>query len=313
MRSACEDSGSENVLYGWGKNAPPMSLPQGAGFSVGPGTSIRTVVLQVCFRQQACLAGVSSCVGSAVACSKGTGREAVKRGGDDSLAHAAATATLCVGARPPPPCFNLRGCLTRNCMTCRVLHCHKCLVTHSAAGAPQVHYLDGRPANDTSGVKLTLSPAETPNSAGMVAFAASFSIPPRRPKTLVQNACCYNGWEPLHGFATRVHTHALGRWAQASHKCTLAMCRTAAALLACNCTQPLHPGVSVPTLGCTFARICTAGRCTSIAGGQTAALSLTASSAWTRKTRRHASTPLPLPAGLLLPGLLVQPWRRVRA
>lgn len=120
MRSACEDSGSENVLYGWGKNAPPMSLPQGAGFSVGPGTSIRTVVLQV-------------------------------------------------------------------------------------------HYLDGRPANDTSGVKLTLSPAETPNSAGMVAFAASFSIPPRRPKTLVQNACCYNGWEPLHGFATRVHTHALGR------------------------------------------------------------------------------------------------------
>ncbi|KAL4858006.1 Peptidyl-glycine alpha-amidating monooxygenase A [Chlorella vulgaris] len=120
MRSACADSGSENVLYGWGKNAPPMSLPQGAGFSVGPGTSIRTVVLQV-------------------------------------------------------------------------------------------HYLDGRPANDTSGVKLTLSPAETPNSAGMVAFAASFSIPPRRPKTLVQNACCYNGWEPLHGFATRVHTHALGR------------------------------------------------------------------------------------------------------
>lgn len=102
MRSACEDSGSENVLYGWGKNAPPMSLPQGAGFSVGPGTSIRTVVLQVCFRQQACLAGVSSCVGSAVACSKGTGREAMKRGGDDSLAHAAATATLCVGARPLP-------------------------------------------------------------------------------------------------------------------------------------------------------------------------------------------------------------------
>ena len=46
MRSAC-GAGSEAVLYGWGKNAAPIHLPDGAGFSVGKGTSIRTVVLQV--------------------------------------------------------------------------------------------------------------------------------------------------------------------------------------------------------------------------------------------------------------------------
>lgn len=37
---------SEVVLYGWGKNATAMALPQGAGFSVGPGTGVRTLVLQ---------------------------------------------------------------------------------------------------------------------------------------------------------------------------------------------------------------------------------------------------------------------------
>ena len=47
MQSPCADGGSEHVLYGWGKNAPAMSVPQGAAFSVGPGTSIRAVVLQV--------------------------------------------------------------------------------------------------------------------------------------------------------------------------------------------------------------------------------------------------------------------------
>lgn len=46
MEPACGTS-SESVLYGWGKNAPPMAMPQGAGFSVGPGTGIRTLVLQV--------------------------------------------------------------------------------------------------------------------------------------------------------------------------------------------------------------------------------------------------------------------------
>jgi hypothetical protein len=47
MMSACGGGGGEAVLYGWGKNAPAMTVPEGAGFSVGPGTSIRSVVLQV--------------------------------------------------------------------------------------------------------------------------------------------------------------------------------------------------------------------------------------------------------------------------
>ncbi len=46
MRSACSE-GQEAVLYGWGKDAPAMHLPTGVGFSVGPGTGIQYVVLQV--------------------------------------------------------------------------------------------------------------------------------------------------------------------------------------------------------------------------------------------------------------------------
>ena len=53
MRSAC-GAGSEAVLYGWGKNAAPIHLPDGAGFSVGKGTSIRTVVLQVILAARHC-------------------------------------------------------------------------------------------------------------------------------------------------------------------------------------------------------------------------------------------------------------------
>ncbi|KAI7845909.1 hypothetical protein COHA_000641, partial [Chlorella ohadii] len=108
---------SEGVLYGWGKNAPAVAMPQGAGFSVGPGTGIRSLM----------------------------------------------------------------------------------------------HYLHGRPANDTSGIKLRLSSVPVPYSAGMVAFASMFKIMPRTNSTLVKNSCCYSGWEPLHGFATRVHTHKMGR------------------------------------------------------------------------------------------------------
>ena len=35
------------MLYGWGKNAPAMSLPDGVGYSVGPGSAIQGLVLQV--------------------------------------------------------------------------------------------------------------------------------------------------------------------------------------------------------------------------------------------------------------------------
>lgn len=45
MEPAC-GSDSEGVLYGWGKNAPAVEMPPGAGFSVGPGTGIRALVLQ---------------------------------------------------------------------------------------------------------------------------------------------------------------------------------------------------------------------------------------------------------------------------
>ena len=37
----------ERVMYGWGKNAPLMQLPDGVGYSVGPGSAITTLVLQV--------------------------------------------------------------------------------------------------------------------------------------------------------------------------------------------------------------------------------------------------------------------------
>ena len=76
----------------------------------------------------------------------------------------------------------------------------------------QVHYLPLRPEGDASGVRMTLTDQPTPLSAGMLAFAASFSIPPGRPSNPVPNECCYSGFEPLTGFGVRVHTHRMGRW-----------------------------------------------------------------------------------------------------
>lgn len=49
MTSPCR-GGFERVLYGWGKNAPAMSLPPGVGYSVGPGSAIHSLVLQVCMQ-----------------------------------------------------------------------------------------------------------------------------------------------------------------------------------------------------------------------------------------------------------------------
>lgn len=119
MRAACGEGG-ENVMYGWGKNAPAVHLPEGVGFSVGPGTSTRAVVLQI-------------------------------------------------------------------------------------------HYLKIRPEGDTSGIRLRLTPHPVPLSAGLIAFASGFEIPPRKKSTVIPNECCYSGFETLHGFAFRVHTHSLGR------------------------------------------------------------------------------------------------------
>lgn len=43
---ACRE-GSGTILYGWGKNAPPLQLPDGVGFSVGGATGIQYIVAQV--------------------------------------------------------------------------------------------------------------------------------------------------------------------------------------------------------------------------------------------------------------------------
>lgn len=108
-------------MYGWGRNAPDLSLPDGVGFSVGARTGIRYIVAQV-------------------------------------------------------------------------------------------HYLTKqRPKDDHSGVTLVLKPQAVPYSAGVMAFATGFVIPPQTPSYLVDNECCYRGHQPLTTFAVRVHTHALGR------------------------------------------------------------------------------------------------------
>jgi hypothetical protein len=46
MRSPC-GRGREAVLTGWSAEAPPVALPKGVSYSVGAGTGIRHVVLQV--------------------------------------------------------------------------------------------------------------------------------------------------------------------------------------------------------------------------------------------------------------------------
>lgn len=125
MDPVCD--GSESVLYGWGKNADPVHLPEGAGFSVGPGTAAQTIVLQV-------------------------------------------------------------------------------------------HYLEKRPEGDHSGVRLRLTENPVQFSAGLMAFAASFSIPPQKETYPVPNECCYSGFEPLTAFAYRVHTHSMGRAVTLHHQ-----------------------------------------------------------------------------------------------
>lgn len=47
------------LFYGWGQDAPPLQLPEHAGVAVGPGTHIRSVVLQVSCRACAVLCSVA--------------------------------------------------------------------------------------------------------------------------------------------------------------------------------------------------------------------------------------------------------------
>ncbi|GAX81472.1 hypothetical protein CEUSTIGMA_g8901.t1 [Chlamydomonas eustigma] len=117
--AVCTDS--YQIMYGWGRNAPQLKLPEGVGFSVGDQSAIKYIVAQV-------------------------------------------------------------------------------------------HFLSKeRPAGDASGVTLVLRPHAVPFSAGVIAFATGFSIPPKNPSFLVENECCYDGHQPLTTFAMRVHTHSLGK------------------------------------------------------------------------------------------------------
>ena len=85
----------------------------------------------------------------------------------------------------------------------------------------QVHYTHVRPPGDMSGVRLRLTDAPLPFSAGMMMYASYFQIPPRAPSHLIPVRCCYSGFEPARGFAYRVHTHELGRCAAALPPCRL--------------------------------------------------------------------------------------------
>lgn len=118
MSGACR--GMENVVYGWGRNAPMVTLPDGVGFTIGKRSSMRAFVLQV-------------------------------------------------------------------------------------------HYLELRSEKDASGIRLHLSRVPIQRVAGMQAFASMFSIPPRESSYPVKNSCCYEGVFPAQTFASRVHTHELGR------------------------------------------------------------------------------------------------------
>ncbi|KAK2080406.1 hypothetical protein QBZ16_000259 [Prototheca wickerhamii] len=51
MAKACPSRGVDNVLYGWGRNASPVALPEGAGVAVGAGTSMPVLVLQIHYLQ----------------------------------------------------------------------------------------------------------------------------------------------------------------------------------------------------------------------------------------------------------------------
>ena len=52
---------------------------------------------------------------------------------------------------------------------------------------------------------------ESAQVGAVAEIGLGLQIPPQTPSYLVPTKCCYAGFEPAHGFAYRVHTHALGR------------------------------------------------------------------------------------------------------
>lgn len=152
---------SEGVLYGWGKNAPAVAMPQGSGFSVGPGTGIRSLVLQA----RPCAAAQGH-----LRCCKGFAKQA-----------AAMQACTCQCLLP---------------LLCSPLLLTPLLLCLVPTPFPQMHYLHGRPANDTSGIKLRLSSVPVPYSAGMVAFASMFKAS-RKLLCLECTACAAPAYAPV--------------------------------------------------------------------------------------------------------------------
>lgn len=57
----------------------------------------------------------------------------------------------------------------------------------------------------------SLQDTPVPFSAGLLSYASYFTIPPGKKSYLVQNNCCYRGFQPLTTFAVRVHTHTMGK------------------------------------------------------------------------------------------------------
>lgn len=46
MQPVC-NGGSQSILYAWGKNAPPLKMPENVGFHVGGNSNVRYLVLQI--------------------------------------------------------------------------------------------------------------------------------------------------------------------------------------------------------------------------------------------------------------------------
>ena len=208
---------SEGVLYGWGKNAPAVAMPQGSGFSVGPGTGIRSLVLQAsraaaghghlafrgpCWRKLAAVRLACRVVWLPAGCAGLTAPL--------PYLPMMPLPTDALLARPPRQ-RHQRHQAAAELRAGALLGWHGCLCIHV-----QGKLL--RCLSKLQGVQLTACwPLPAPCSSLLnlrEPLPPALQIMPRTNSTLVKNSCCYAGWEPLHGFATRVHTHTMGRWAQ---------------------------------------------------------------------------------------------------
>lgn len=63
--------------------------------------------------------------------------------------------------------------------------------------------------SDALGFRLSKETSE--KTASIIQYASAFRIPPKQDNVLVDNECCYSGFEPITTVAFRVHTHTLGR------------------------------------------------------------------------------------------------------